>query len=74
MALAVDESGTPFMAIKDQEQKAGLGGLDAQKAKISSGKAVARLHSSLKLNSILCFWIVLMNMLWVFGFWPISKF
>ncbi|KAG2676448.1 hypothetical protein I3760_12G053200 [Carya illinoinensis] len=37
MALAVDESGSPFMAIKEQEQKTGLGGLDAQKAKNSSG-------------------------------------
>ncbi|KAL7242931.1 hypothetical protein ACSBR1_015352 [Camellia fascicularis] len=48
MALAFDEFGRPFIIIKEQEQKTRLRGLDAQKANISAGKAVARiLHTSL---------------------------
>lgn len=43
MALAFDEFGRPFIIIKEQEQKTRLRGLDAQKANISSAKAVARI-------------------------------
>ncbi|GFY88192.1 TCP-1/cpn60 chaperonin family protein [Actinidia rufa] len=43
MALAFDEFGRPFIIIKEQEQKTRLRGLDAQKANISAGKAVARI-------------------------------
>nr|GMD98925.1 T-complex protein 1 subunit epsilon [Ipomoea batatas] len=43
MALAFDEFGRPFIIIKEQEQKMRLRGLDAQKANISAGKAVARI-------------------------------
>ncbi|CAL5336506.1 unnamed protein product [Camellia sinensis] len=43
MALAFDEFGRPFITIKEQEQKTRLRGLDAQKANISAGKAVARI-------------------------------
>lgn len=43
MALAFDEFGRPFIIIREQEQKTRLRGLDAQKANISSGKAVARI-------------------------------
>ncbi|URE11311.1 T-complex protein 1 subunit [Musa troglodytarum] len=43
MALAFDEYGRPFIIIKEQEQKARLRGLEAQKANISAGKAVARI-------------------------------
>ncbi|KAK6791514.1 hypothetical protein RDI58_010595 [Solanum bulbocastanum] len=43
MALVFDEFGRPFIIIKEQEQKTRLRGLDAQKANISSGKAVARI-------------------------------
>ncbi|PHT52505.1 T-complex protein 1 subunit epsilon, partial [Capsicum baccatum] len=48
MALAFDEFGRPFIILREQEQKTRLRGLDAQKANISAGKAVARiLRSSL---------------------------
>ncbi|KAJ8639599.1 hypothetical protein MRB53_016293 [Persea americana] len=43
MALAFDEYGRPFIILKEQEQKSRLRGLDAQKANISAGKAVARI-------------------------------
>ncbi|GMH01538.1 hypothetical protein Nepgr_003377 [Nepenthes gracilis] len=43
MALAFDEFGRPFIIVKEQEQKTRLRGLDAQKANIASGKAVARI-------------------------------
>ncbi|PKA65703.1 T-complex protein 1 subunit epsilon [Apostasia shenzhenica] len=43
MALAFDEYGRPFIIIKEQEQKTRLRGLDAQKANINAGKAVARI-------------------------------
>lgn len=43
MALAFDEFGRPFIIIKEQEQKTRLRGLDAQKANISAGKAIARI-------------------------------
>ncbi|KAI7990998.1 T-complex protein 1 subunit epsilon [Camellia lanceoleosa] len=43
MALAFNEFGRPFIIIKEQEQKTRLRGLDAQKANISVGKAVARI-------------------------------
>ena len=43
MALAFDEYGRPFIIIKEQEQKSRLRGLEAQKANISAGKAVARI-------------------------------
>lgn len=43
MALAFDEFGRPFIILKEQEQKTRLRGLDAQKANISAGKAVARI-------------------------------
>ncbi|KAG6525466.1 hypothetical protein ZIOFF_015422 [Zingiber officinale] len=43
MALAFDEYGRPFIIIKEQEQKSRLRGLDAQKANISAGQAVARI-------------------------------
>ncbi|GMP82551.1 hypothetical protein CsSME_00036801 [Camellia sinensis var. sinensis] len=43
MALAFDEFGRPFIIIKEQEQKTRLRGIDAQKANISAGKAVARI-------------------------------
>lgn len=43
MALAFDEFGRPFILIKQQEEKSRLRGLDAQKANISAGKAVARI-------------------------------
>ncbi|KAK4399662.1 T-complex protein 1 subunit epsilon [Sesamum angolense] len=43
MALAFDEFGRPFIILKEQDQKTRLRGLDAQKANIASGKAVARI-------------------------------
>ncbi|RRT57215.1 hypothetical protein B296_00040407, partial [Ensete ventricosum] len=43
MALAFDEYGRPFIIIKEQGQKSRLRGLEAQKANISAGKAVARI-------------------------------
>lgn len=43
MALAFDEFGRPFILIKQQDEKSRLRGLDAQKANISAGKAVARI-------------------------------
>ncbi|KAK0574535.1 hypothetical protein LWI29_025152 [Acer saccharum] len=43
MALAFDEYGRPFILIKQQDEKGRLRGLDAQKANISAGKAVARI-------------------------------
>ena len=43
MSLAFDEFGRPFFIIREQEQKTRLRGLDAQKANISAGKAVARI-------------------------------
>ncbi|AAG28889.1 F12A21.11 [Arabidopsis thaliana] len=48
MALAFDEFGRPFIILREQDQKTRLKGIDAQKANISAGKAVARiLRSSL---------------------------
>ncbi|MBA0581042.1 hypothetical protein Gorai_023234, partial [Gossypium raimondii] len=43
MALAFDEYGRPFIILKEQDQKTRLRGIDAQKANISAGKAVARI-------------------------------
>ncbi|CAA6667232.1 unnamed protein product [Spirodela intermedia] len=43
MALAFDEYGRPFIILKEQEQKTRLRGLEAQKANIAAGKAVARI-------------------------------
>ncbi|MBA0689081.1 hypothetical protein Goari_006827 [Gossypium aridum] len=43
MALAFDEYGRPFIILKEQEQKTRLRGIEAQKANISAGKAVARI-------------------------------
>lgn len=43
MALAFDEFGRPFIILKEQEHKSRLRGLDAHKANISAGKAVARI-------------------------------
>ncbi|OAY73387.1 T-complex protein 1 subunit epsilon [Ananas comosus] len=43
MALAFDEFGRPFIILKEQEQKTRLRGLDAQRANISAGRAVARI-------------------------------
>ena len=43
MALAFDEFGRPFIIIREQEQKTRLRGIDAQKANISAGRAVARI-------------------------------
>ncbi|KAJ3683165.1 hypothetical protein LUZ60_013392 [Juncus effusus] len=43
MALAFDEYGRPFIIMREQESKTRLRGLDAQKANIASGKAVARI-------------------------------
>ncbi|KAF8644714.1 hypothetical protein HU200_066353 [Digitaria exilis] len=43
MALAFDEFGRPFIILREQEKKSRLRGLDAQKANIAAGKAVARI-------------------------------
>lgn len=43
MALAFDEFGRPFIIIREQEQKTRLRGIDAQKANISAGRAIARI-------------------------------
>ncbi|KAJ4798353.1 T-complex protein 1 subunit epsilon [Rhynchospora pubera] len=43
MALAFDEYGRPFIILKEQERKSRLRGLDAQKANIAAGRAVARI-------------------------------
>ncbi|KAL4346589.1 hypothetical protein GQ457_17G013940 [Hibiscus cannabinus] len=43
MALAFDEYGRPFIILKEQDQKTRLRGIEAQKANISAGKAVARI-------------------------------
>ncbi|KAG8094527.1 hypothetical protein GUJ93_ZPchr0012g22003 [Zizania palustris] len=43
MALAFDEFGRPFIILREQEKKSRLQGLDAQKANIAAGKAVARI-------------------------------
>ncbi|XP_066393032.1 T-complex protein 1 subunit epsilon-like isoform X2 [Miscanthus floridulus] len=43
MALAFDEFGRPFIILREQEKKTRLRGLDAQKANIAAGKAVARM-------------------------------
>ncbi|KAK8579517.1 hypothetical protein V6N13_142716 [Hibiscus sabdariffa] len=43
MALAFDEYGRPFIILKEQEQKTMIRGLEAQKANISAGKAIARI-------------------------------
>ncbi|XP_024023880.1 T-complex protein 1 subunit epsilon [Morus notabilis] len=43
MALAFDEFGRPFIIIREQGQKTRLRGLEAHKANISAGKAVARI-------------------------------
>jgi T-complex protein 1 subunit epsilon len=43
MALAFDEFGRPFIILREQEKKTRLRGLDAQKANIGAGKAVARI-------------------------------
>lgn len=53
MALAFDEYGRPFIIIRDQETKARVRGLDAQKANIMAAKAVARvLRTSLGPNGM----------------------
>lgn len=41
--MAFDEFGRPFLILREQDQKTRLRGLDAQKANISAGKAVARI-------------------------------
>jgi T-complex protein 1 subunit epsilon len=46
MALAFDEFGRPFIILREQEKKTRLRGLDAQKANIAAGKAVARILST----------------------------
>lgn len=43
MALAFDEYGRPFIILREQESKTRLRGLDAQKANIAAGRAVARI-------------------------------
>jgi T-complex protein 1 subunit epsilon len=43
MALAFDEYGRPFIIIREQESKSRVRGLDASKANIQAGKAVARI-------------------------------
>ncbi|CAM6125497.1 unnamed protein product [Calypogeia fissa] len=43
MALAFDEYGRPFIIIREQENKSRVRGLDASKANIAAGKAVARI-------------------------------
>ncbi|KAL8532776.1 hypothetical protein ACS0TY_009112 [Phlomoides rotata] len=43
MALAFDEYGRPFILLREQEQKTRVRGLEAQKANIAAGKAVARI-------------------------------
>ncbi|KAG6384161.1 hypothetical protein SASPL_156041 [Salvia splendens] len=43
MAMTFDEFGRPFIILREQEQKTRLRGLDAQKANIAAGKAVARI-------------------------------
>ncbi|KAE8667228.1 T-complex protein 1 subunit epsilon [Hibiscus syriacus] len=43
MALAFDEYGRPFIILKEQDQKTRLRGIEAQKANIAAGKAVARI-------------------------------
>ncbi|KAH7446013.1 hypothetical protein KP509_01G032800 [Ceratopteris richardii] len=43
MALAFDEFGRPFIIIREQEQKARVRGIEAQKANIMAAKAVARI-------------------------------
>ncbi|KAL8532660.1 hypothetical protein ACS0TY_009027 [Phlomoides rotata] len=43
MALAFDEYGRPFIILREQEQKTSVRGLEAQKANIAAGKAVARI-------------------------------
>jgi hypothetical protein len=43
LALAFDEFGRPFIMLREQEKKTRLRGLDAQKANIAAGKAVARI-------------------------------
>ncbi|KAL8550608.1 hypothetical protein ACS0TY_009148 [Phlomoides rotata] len=43
MVLAFDEYGRPFILLREQEQKTRVRGLEAQKANIAAGKAVARI-------------------------------
>jgi T-complex protein 1 subunit epsilon len=43
MALAFDEFGRPFIILREQETKSRLRGLDAHKANVAAGKAVARI-------------------------------
>ncbi|CAM6086178.1 unnamed protein product [Calypogeia fissa] len=43
MALAFDEYGRPFIIIREQANKSRVRGLDAFKANIAAGKAVARI-------------------------------
>jgi T-complex protein 1 subunit epsilon len=43
MALAFDEFGRPFIILREQEAKSRLRGLDAHKANVAAGKAVARI-------------------------------
>ncbi|KAM3409725.1 hypothetical protein ACQJBY_002160 [Aegilops geniculata] len=42
MALAFDDFGRPFIILREQESKSRLRGLDAHKANVAAGKAVAR--------------------------------
>lgn len=42
MSLAFDEYGRPFIIVEEQESKSRLKGIDALKANIAAGQAVAR--------------------------------
>ncbi|KAF6989672.1 hypothetical protein CFC21_006979 [Triticum aestivum] len=42
MSLAFDDFGRPFIILREQESKSRLRGLDAHKANVAAGKAVAR--------------------------------
>lgn len=46
MSLAFDEFGRPFIILKEQEHKARLKGIEAQKANILAAKSVARIMRS----------------------------
>lgn len=43
MALAFDEYGRPFIIVREQEHKARLQGLEAQKANIMAARSVAKI-------------------------------
>ncbi len=43
MSLVYDEYGRPFIIIRDQENKARLKGLDAQKANILAGRTITNI-------------------------------